>query len=134
MHPAWYQMRTPRLPFAEASSWMSHSLFFDWFGIGVVLAALLLLGYVLPRQRRSLLRAPAIWFLVYVLLEGNAQFVKNEFRTNLDHYQRIAQQQSAQVLWIGCSDSRVSEDVVTGSKSEAKGYSSSRGCPLVDSQ
>src|SRR5208337_4696386 len=54
--------------------------------------------------------------MISELLDGNAAFVKNEFHTHLEHYQRIAHQQSPQVLWIGCSDSRVSEDVVTGSK------------------
>jgi len=54
--------------------------------------------------------------MISELLDGNAAFVKNEFNTHLEHYQRIAHQQSPQVLWIGCSDSRVSEDVVTGSK------------------
>ena len=54
--------------------------------------------------------------MISELLDGNAAFGKNEFNTHLEHYQRIAHQQSPQVLWIGCSDSRVSEDVVTGSK------------------
>jgi carbonic anhydrase len=50
------------------------------------------------------------------LLAGNAAFVQTEFNNHLDYYRRIAQAQEPKVLWIGCSDSRVSEDVVTGSK------------------
>src|SRR4030042_5038889 len=50
------------------------------------------------------------------LLEGNRLFVENEFNRNLDYYRGIAQAQHPQVLWIGCSDSRVPEDVITRSK------------------
>ena len=50
------------------------------------------------------------------LLEGNRLFVENEFNRNLDYYRDIAHAQHPQVLWIGCSDSRVPEDVITGSK------------------
>lgn len=50
------------------------------------------------------------------LLEGNARFVSGEFQPNEAYYQSIAARQSPKVLWIGCSDSRVSEDVVTGSR------------------
>lgn len=50
------------------------------------------------------------------LLEGNRRFVENEFNRNLNYYSNIAHAQHPQVLWIGCSDSRVPEDVITGSK------------------
>jgi carbonic anhydrase len=50
------------------------------------------------------------------LLSGNAQFVTGEFESHATYYQSIARRQSPKVLWIGCSDSRVSEDVITGSK------------------
>jgi len=50
------------------------------------------------------------------LLEGNARFVTGEFQPNEDYYHAIAHHQSPQVLWIGCSDSRVSEDVITASR------------------
>lgn len=50
------------------------------------------------------------------LLEGNQRFITNEFVPHSDYYKSIANAQSPKVLWIGCSDSRVSEDVITGSK------------------
>ncbi len=49
-------------------------------------------------------------------LDGNTNFVEKEFKKNKDYYAGIAQQQKPEILWIGCSDSRVSEDVITHSK------------------
>ena len=54
--------------------------------------------------------------MINELLEGNARFVTGEFRPNEAYYRSIAARQSPKVLWIGCSDSRVSEDVITASK------------------
>jgi len=50
------------------------------------------------------------------LLHGNARFVSDEFKPHEAYYQSIAARQSPKVLWIGCSDSRVGEDVITGSR------------------
>jgi carbonic anhydrase len=50
------------------------------------------------------------------LLDGNEEFVVEEFHSHAAYYQSIAKRQSPKVLWIGCSDSRVSEDVITGSR------------------
>ena len=50
------------------------------------------------------------------LIEGNRLFVENDFNCNLDYYRNIAKAQHPQVLWIGCSDSRVPEDLITGSR------------------
>jgi carbonic anhydrase len=50
------------------------------------------------------------------LLGGNSHFVAGEFESHSAYYQSIAKRQAPKVLWIGCSDSRVSEDVITGSK------------------
>lgn len=50
------------------------------------------------------------------LLTGNADFVSTEFAPNETYYQAIATRQRPKVLWIGCSDSRVSEHQMTGSK------------------
>ncbi len=50
------------------------------------------------------------------LLDGNEKFVLEEFHAHAAYYQSIAKRQSPKVLWIGCSNSRVSEDVITGSR------------------
>ena len=50
------------------------------------------------------------------LLTGNADFVSTEFAPNETYYHAIATRQRPKVLWIGCSDSRVSEHQMTGSK------------------
>ena len=50
------------------------------------------------------------------LLEGNAGFVSGEFASDEAYYHSIAARQRPKVLWIGCSDSRVSEHQMTGSK------------------
>lgn len=50
------------------------------------------------------------------LLDGNRRFVDNEFQPNRDYYDRLAKAQHPEILWIGCSDSRVSEDLITDSK------------------
>ena len=54
--------------------------------------------------------------MIEKLLSGNRRFVRNEFSKNDKYYQDLARAQHPQVLWIGCSDSRVSEDIITGSK------------------
>lgn len=50
------------------------------------------------------------------LIQGNRHFVETEFNTHLSYYQGLAVAQTPKVLWIGCSDSRVSEHVITNSK------------------
>jgi carbonic anhydrase len=54
--------------------------------------------------------------MISQLLEGNARFVAEEYEPNAEYYQTIAAKQTPKVLWIGCSDSRVSEHQMTGSK------------------
>jgi carbonic anhydrase len=49
-------------------------------------------------------------------LSGNRQFVEKEFNKNESYYKELAGHQHPKILWIGCSDSRVSEDVITNSK------------------
>ena len=50
------------------------------------------------------------------LLAGNSRFVTGEFRPHEDYYLAIADRQKPKILWIGCSDSRVSEHQMTDSK------------------
>lgn len=49
------------------------------------------------------------------LLAGNARFVERINQEDPTFFERQAQQQKPQVLWIGCSDSRVATDVITSS-------------------
>ena len=53
--------------------------------------------------------------MIRALLDGNRRFIANEYNTHLDYYKSIAQAQAPTVLWIGCSDSRVSESIITDS-------------------
>ncbi len=54
--------------------------------------------------------------MIEEFLEGNRRFVEEEFNKNIDYYTDLAKKQHPKMLWIGCSDSRVSEDVITNSK------------------
>jgi carbonic anhydrase len=46
-------------------------------------------------------------------IEGHQRF-KQHFAENKAFYQRLAQRQHPRLLWIGCSDSRVAPDIITG--------------------
>ncbi len=50
------------------------------------------------------------------LLEGNKQFVETLFVTEKAYYSELAREQRPTVLWIGCSDSRLSVNVITGTR------------------
>ena len=54
--------------------------------------------------------------MINKLLKGNLEFSVDEFKPNQKYYEMIALRQQPKVLWIGCSDSRVSEHQMTGSK------------------
>lgn len=54
--------------------------------------------------------------MINSLLAGNQTFIETEFNPNLERYRALAQSQAPQVLWIGCSDSRLSESVITNSR------------------
>ena len=47
------------------------------------------------------------------LLRGNAQWVKNTLKVDPEFFDRLAQGQTPQFLWIGCSDSRVPATEIT---------------------
>jgi len=49
-------------------------------------------------------------------LEGNKQFIENDFKKDAELYQKLAKGQSPTALFIGCSDSRVDPERVTGAK------------------
>lgn len=53
--------------------------------------------------------------MINELLEGNAKFTAGDFNENREYYESIALKQSPKVIWIGCSDSRVNENVATWS-------------------
>lgn len=48
------------------------------------------------------------------LLEGNKQWVAETLKEHPDFFEKLAQGQKPPVLWIGCSDSRVPANQITG--------------------
>ena len=48
------------------------------------------------------------------LLSGNKRWVKERLRQDPDFFERLSKGQSPEVLWIGCSDSRVPANEITG--------------------
>lgn len=48
------------------------------------------------------------------LFEQNKQWVKSVTANDPEYFQRLANQQSPEYLWIGCSDSRVPANQITG--------------------
>ena len=71
---------------------------------------------ILFPHRSSLPSLQRMSSTIDTLLTGNRHFIKDEFQPNADYYRTIATKQTPKVLWIGCSDSRVSEHQMTGSK------------------
>ena len=51
-----------------------------------------------------------------LLLEGNRKFVENNLASDPDFFKKLGSGQSPEVLWIGCADSRVPANEVTGTK------------------
>jgi carbonic anhydrase len=50
------------------------------------------------------------------LIKGNAQWVERKLAEDGEFFKNLAKGQSPEVLWIGCSDSRVPANEVTGTK------------------
>lgn len=50
------------------------------------------------------------------LLSGNKNWVQEKLRQDPQFFERLSQGQSPEVLWIGCSDSRVPANEITGTK------------------
>lgn len=50
------------------------------------------------------------------LLQGNRNFVEGIVSNDPDYFKRLAEGQNPEVLWIGCSDSRVPANQLTGTK------------------
>jgi carbonic anhydrase len=48
------------------------------------------------------------------LLENNRSWVKQQKELDPEYFSRLAKSQSPEYLWIGCSDSRVPADKITG--------------------
>lgn len=51
------------------------------------------------------------------LLEGNKKWVEKKLKENPDFFKELSKGQNPPVLWIGCSDSRVPANEITGTKS-----------------
>jgi len=51
------------------------------------------------------------------LLQGNKDWVAKKLKENPDFFKELAKGQNPPVLWIGCSDSRVPANEITGTKS-----------------
>ncbi len=54
--------------------------------------------------------------MITTLLEGNERFVRETFETQKAFFADLAKKQRPTVLWIGCSDSRVAVNTITGTQ------------------
>ena len=50
------------------------------------------------------------------LLQDNKEWAKGMVQNNPEYFKRLAQLQTPEFLWIGCSDSRVPADKITGTQ------------------
>lgn len=48
------------------------------------------------------------------LLEGNEKFISEKLKIDPDFFTRLNKQQTPEFLWVGCSDSRVPANEITG--------------------
>jgi len=54
--------------------------------------------------------------MITTLLEGNRRFVKETFEKERDFFCSLAKGQKPTVLWIGCSDSRLTVSAITNTR------------------
>jgi carbonic anhydrase len=54
--------------------------------------------------------------MITTLLEGNKRFVAETFAREKAYFAELAKSQRPTVLWIGCSDSRVAVNTITGTR------------------
>jgi carbonic anhydrase len=54
--------------------------------------------------------------MISTLLEGNKRFVRDVFEKEQAYFAELAKAQRPTVLWIGCSDSRVAVNTITGTR------------------
>ncbi|SNB46751.1 carbonic anhydrase [Geobacter sp. DSM 9736] len=54
--------------------------------------------------------------MITSLLDGNKRFVAETFEKDREYFEALAKDQRPTVLWIGCSDSRVPVNTITGTK------------------
>ncbi|MFT7196165.1 MAG: carbonic anhydrase [Marinoscillum sp.] len=51
------------------------------------------------------------------LIKGNEEWVKRQLSLDPDYFKKLAKGQAPEFLWIGCSDSRVPANEITGTES-----------------
>ena len=54
--------------------------------------------------------------MITTLLDGNRRFVKETFEKDREFFASLAKRQRPTVLWIGCSDSRLTVSTITNTK------------------
>jgi carbonic anhydrase len=54
--------------------------------------------------------------MITTLLEGNKRFVAETFAKEKEYFAELAKTQRPTVLWIGCSDSRLAVNTITGTR------------------
>lgn len=52
----------------------------------------------------------------YKLLKNNKEWSTNQVREDPEYFKRLSSHQNPEILWIGCSDSRVPADRITGTE------------------
>lgn len=54
--------------------------------------------------------------IIHQLLDNNKQWVEERLRTDPSYFEDLSQGQSPSILWIGCSDSRVPAESISGAE------------------